>query len=152
VYLNAELERTLSVLRPQLPSDTSVVREYTPLPPFHCTPALLCQAFLSILENSAQSRNQGLELRLATRYEKDTILITITDNGCGIAPENLKRVFDPFFTTHEVGAGTGMGLTVAREIVVACGGDIDIESTSGNGTTVIVHLPLSTGETHVPLR
>jgi signal transduction histidine kinase len=68
-------------------------------------------------------------------------VVTIADNGCGIAEDILPRVFDPFFTTREVGCGTGMGLTVARDIIRQQQGEIEISSTVGSGTTVTVHLP-----------
>jgi two-component system NtrC family sensor kinase len=68
--------------------------------------------------------------------------VRISDNGCGIAQENLSRIFDPFFTTREVGAGTGLGLTVCRDIVRAHGGRIEVESRIGTGTTFTIHLPL----------
>ena len=141
--LNSELERTLAVLAPHFPDNTVVIKKLTPLPRFTCTPGLLCQAFLSILQNSLQSRASGLELALSTRFEAQTIIITIADNGCGIPPEQLVRVFDPFFTTRDVGSGTGMGLTVAQKIVVSCNGKIEIESELKKGTTVTIRLPLA---------
>ena len=140
--LNAELERTLSVLGPQFPADARVIREFSPVPPLRCTPALLCQAFLAIMQNCLLSRTDGLELRIATRCEGETIIITIADNGCGIAPEHLTRVFDPFFTTREVGAGAGMGLSVMREIIASFGGSVEIESEVARGTTVTMRLPI----------
>jgi len=141
--LNSELERTLSVLSPHFPANTTVIRNLSPLPQFTCTPALLCQAFLGILQNCLQSRANGLELTLSSRHEAETIIITIADNGCGIPPEQLGRVFDPFFTTREVGSGTGMGLTVAQKILASCGGKIEIESEMEIGTTVTIRLPLA---------
>ena len=65
----------------------------------------------------------------------------ISDNGCGIAPENLSRAFDPFFSTREPGLGTGMGLSVCHGIISGYGGTIAIESQLGQGTRVTVRLP-----------
>ncbi len=141
--LNVELERTLSVLAPQIGPGCSLVREMRPLPLFECNPALISQAFLAIIQNSLQSRPEGVRVRVASRVEGGEIVIEIADNGCGIPQQNLSRVFDPFFTTREVGSGTGMGLTVAREIVSAAGGGIAIESGEGFGTTVTIRFPIA---------
>jgi signal transduction histidine kinase len=102
----------------------------------------MSQAFFNIFQNALQSRQQGLELTIASRSCNDSIEITIADNGCGIAAENLSRLFEPFFTTKEVGSGTGMGLTVAREIINEAGGTIEITSTEHCGTMATVRLPL----------
>ncbi|HEX9079465.1 MAG TPA: ATP-binding protein [Desulfuromonadaceae bacterium] len=144
--LNEELERTLSVLGPAMPPDARVEFDRAPLPRVRCNPGLICQAFVNIIQNSLLSRERGLRLRLGTAWEAGRVVITIGDNGCGIPPEQLGRVFDPFFTTREVGRGTGMGLTVAREIIVSCGGTIAIDSDTRNGTTVTITLAPQTGE------
>ncbi|WP_395793148.1 sensor histidine kinase [Aquimonas sp.] len=69
-------------------------------------------------------------------------MIEITDNGCGIAPEVLPRVFEPFFTTRSVGEGSGLGLSVAWGIAAEHGGRIEVESTPGQGSRFRVSLPL----------
>ena len=74
------------------------------------------------------------------------IEIDIIDNGCGIPPENLQRIFDPFFTSKEVGKGTGLGLSVSHGIIAAHGGGIEVESEVGKGTTFRIFLPV-----HAPL-
>ncbi|MDD2897141.1 MAG: ATP-binding protein [Desulfuromonadaceae bacterium] len=142
--LNIELEQTIAVLASQLSPGTTILRELQPLPLFGCRPGLFSQAFFNIIQNSIQSRTEGLQLRISSKRTDSEIVIAVNDNGCGIAAQNLQRVFEPFFTTREVGRGTGMGLTVAREIVRAAGGTIEIESLESAGTTVTIHLPLST--------
>ena len=142
--LNTELERVVSVLTSQFPPNTDIQLELQPLPLFGCNPGLLSQAFLNIILNALQSRTVGLELHISSRYVDNEIVIGITDNGCGIPANNLQRIFEPFFTTHEVGCGTGMGLTVAREIVRGAGGLIEAESVDGSGTSVTIRLPRRT--------
>lgn len=139
--LNVELERIISVLESQIPPGTSIIRDLQPLPLFGCNPGLLSQAFLNIIRNAILSRSEGLEIIISGKCNDDEIVISVVDNGCGIPAQNMSRIFEPFFTTREVGQGTGMGLTVAREIVRSAGGNIDIESLEGSGTAVTIHLP-----------
>jgi two-component system, NtrC family, sensor kinase len=74
--------------------------------------------------------------------EQQTVEISVRDNGCGIPQVNLQRIFDPFFTSKEVGKGTGLGLSVSYGIVKAHGGKISVESTVGEGTVFHVQLPV----------
>lgn len=83
------------------------------------------------------------ELTGATGMMEPMVEITITDTGCGIPEANLQRIFDPFFTSKEVGKGTGLGLSVSHGIVKAHGGHIKVESTVGVGTIFRIRLPLS---------
>ena len=71
------------------------------------------------------------------------VKISIEDTGCGISEENLKRIFDPFFTSKEVGKGTGLGLSVSYGIISAHGGRIEVESQIEKGTTFRIFLPVS---------
>jgi two-component system, NtrC family, sensor kinase len=141
--LNIELERVLSVLAAQVPSDATIQRDLQPLPLVGCNPGLLSQAFLNIIQNALKSRDKGLKLNIATKTIKNEVVISITDNGCGIPAENMSRIFEPFFTTREVGCGTGMGLTVTREIVNDAGGTIEFESGVDTGTTVTIRIPVN---------
>jgi signal transduction histidine kinase len=150
VDLNVELERALSVVAPQIPAEATVRRDLQSLPLFGCHPGLLCQAFHNILQNAIQSRAEGLELQVTSCYADNEISIRIADNGCGIPADNLTRVFEPFYTTREVGSGTGMGLTMAREIIRGAGGNIDIESREGSGTSVSIRLPIQGNTGIVP--
>jgi two-component system NtrC family sensor kinase len=84
-----------------------------------------------------QEMAAGAELQKSTWLE-----LTVTDNGCGIPRENLERIFDPFFTSKEVGKGTGLGLSVSYGIVHAHGGSIHVESVVGEGSTFKVLLPV----------
>ncbi|MDD2271240.1 MAG: ATP-binding protein [Desulfuromonadaceae bacterium] len=140
--LNMELKRVLAVLESQIPPETVIVQELQPLSLVGCNPGLLSQAFLNVIQNAIQSRSEGLHLKLSSECKDNEIVIRIADNGCGIAAANITRVFEPFFTTREVGCGTGMGLTVAREIVRGIGGSIEIDSLEGSGTTVTIRVPL----------
>ncbi len=140
--LNEEIEKTLSVLSHEKPADAEVDRSYGALPAVLCVPALLCQAFLNIILNAFQARQEGLKLTITTAREHGDAVIRFSDNGPGIPEELQERIFEPFFTTKEIGSGAGMGLSVAYEAVVSHGGSISVESRSGEGTTFLVRLPL----------
>ncbi len=140
--INIELERTLNVLTAQIPEGCRVSKDFAPLPSLLCQPALLCQVFVNIITNALQARKQGLHLKLSTQKSHNTITIEISDNGPGIPPHLVNRVFEPFFTTREVGEGTGMGMAVAYDIITAMAGTIKIDSSEDRGTTVTIRLPL----------
>ena len=93
------------------------------------------QLLLNLLTNAVQAMPRGGELRLRTaRAGRDRIRLEVEDTGVGIAPENLHRIFDPFYTTKAPGQGTGLGLSVVHSVVSRHGGDISVESTPGTGT------------------
>jgi signal transduction histidine kinase len=103
----------------------------------------LQQVFLNILLNARDAMPDGGRLDVRTCYdlEPEEMIVEISDNGTGIAPEHAAHIFDPFFTTKPAGAGTGLGLAVSYRIVTAHGGRIEIAPNNGHGTTVRVRLP-----------
>jgi signal transduction histidine kinase len=140
--LNAEIDKTINVLSHEVPEGTEIVRNYAPLPMYVCKPALLCQLFLNLLLNAFQSRPTGLRLVIATRQDGDTIRISFADNGPGIPDAIRNRIFEPFYTTRDVGSGAGMGLTVAHDIVAAYGGTIEVDCPEGGGAVFVITLPV----------
>ncbi|MCY1021672.1 sensor histidine kinase [Pyxidicoccus sp. MSG2] len=126
-------------------------------PPVHGNGARLCQVVLNLLLNAAHAIEPGggqrHTIRVSARaQEAQTVLVEVEDTGCGIPPENLGRIFDPFFSTRPVGTGTGLGLAVCHGIVASHGGEISVESEVGKGTTVRVKLPVFVeGERAAPL-
>lgn len=108
---------------------------------------LLQQVFLNIIINAEyfmiKAHNKGT-LIIDTERVGGIIRTTFTDDGIGISKENIKQIFNPFFTTKEVGKGTGLGLSICHGIVSEHGGSINAESKLGEGTTFIVELPCST--------
>jgi two-component system, NtrC family, sensor kinase len=106
-------------------------------------PSRLGQVFVNLLLNAAQAIPETAPRgRIEVRGQRDEKLVrvTVTDNGVGIAPENMGRIFQPFFTTKPVGVGTGLGLPICQSIVAALGGRITVESVVGTGTTVTLEL------------
>lgn len=150
VDVNAEIDRTLSVLEYRFPPDTDIVKNYQELPGYSCNPAQICQLFLHIIENSLEARPEGPRIIISTHASSTSISISFADNGPGIPEEIRQRIFDPFFTTKEVGTGTGMGLTVVYDIVNGLEGKVEVDCPAGGGTIITVTLPLQRKQ-HVPL-
>jgi len=123
------------------------VSEQTPL--LRADPSQLQQVLLNLLNNAIDAiterhGSEGGELSVqAGPAAGGRVRISVTDNGAGISPDNLKKIFTPFFTTKPPGKGTGLGLYVCYGIIEGMGGTMEVESQRGVGTTFIVHLPAS---------
>lgn len=104
------------------------------------------QVFLNLIHNALHAMPTGGNLRISTacqqREKREWLTICLADTGIGIAPENLERVFEPFFTTRARDGGTGLGLSVSYGIVADHGGFIDVESQVGKGSTFTIWLPV----------
>ncbi|WP_173061788.1 ATP-binding protein [Sulfurimicrobium lacus] len=140
--LHAGLESTLNIVWNELKYKADVVKEYGQLPEIECLPTQLNQVFMNLLVNAAQAIESHGTITLRTGQEGGRVWLAVSDTGKGIAPENIGRVFDPFFTTKPVGKGTGLGLSLSYGIVKKHHGQIEVESTLGQGTTFRVWLPV----------
>jgi two-component system NtrC family sensor kinase len=101
----------------------------------------LQQVFLNIVNNAFGAMDSGGRL-VITSFQRnmDIVGVSISDNGIGMSEETIKHIFEPFFTTKE-GRGTGLGLSITYGIVKKLGGEIDVTSKEGKGTTFVVYLP-----------
>ena len=102
------------------------------------------QVFSNLLDNTLKHTPRMGTVTITGRQITDSIEIKVADNGPGIAPEELPRVFERFYQAGGARTGTGLGLAIAREIVLAHGGEIEISSTLGKGTEFTVRLPTGT--------
>jgi PAS domain S-box-containing protein len=144
VDLNRVLEDTLQLLEPQLrQSRVEIERAYDQqLPPVFGNSGKLQQVFTNLLLNARDALPSGGRIILATATDGgDTAVVEVIDTGIGIAPENVARIYDPFFTTKGVGRGTGLGLAVSYGIVQEHSGHITVHSAPGRGTTFRITLP-----------
>jgi PAS domain S-box-containing protein len=117
------------------------------LPPVLANRTQLLQLIINLITNACHAMDGGGELSLTTRTAATgQIQLTIADTGCGISEKDLKRVFEPFFTTKSAGQGTGLGLSIVSRIVEHHRGEIRVESTLGQGTTLNVLLPMHYGK------
>ena len=142
VDLHEELESSLTLLGHLLKDRVVVERKYGDLPSVECVRSQIDQVLLNVLANAAQAIEGPGTITIETRREDGSAVVAVRDSGPGIAPDVIGRVFDPFFTTKPVGEGTGLGLSISYEIVKKHGGEIRVESPSGQGATFTVRLPL----------
>lgn len=142
---NAIINRTLSVLNHRLElGEVTPCLELAPdLPELICDASQMQQVITNLVLNAAEAMAQGC-VTVRTRHDaaRNSVVLEVADTGMGIAPEHLERIYDPFFSTKEEGKGTGLGLAVVYGIVEAHGGQIEVDTTVGKGTTFSVFLPL----------
>lgn len=112
------------------------------LPEVEADPAQLNQVFVNLVVNALQATPEGGKVKVQTLHEGDHLSLIIEDTGMGMSEEVLKKIFTPFFTTKEVGQGTGLGLPVVHGIVTSHGGSIKVESQIGQGTRCEIRLPV----------
>ena len=148
IDIHRVLDDTLQLLEPQLRrSHIEIVRDYAEgLPQVHGNSVKLQQVFTNLILNARDSiANGNGRITLATRNGEDDglLLVEVVDTGVGIAPEDVVKIYDPFFTTKGVGRGTGLGLAVTYGIVQEHSGHISVSSTPGLGTTFRITLPTS---------
>jgi signal transduction histidine kinase len=139
------LESTVTMLGHKLKGGVTVVREFADLPEIDAYAGELNQVWTNLIDNAVDAMAGEGTLTLRTRAEGEWVVVEIADTGGGMPPEVVARAFEPFFTTKDVGRGTGLGLDIARRIVVERhGGLIDIDSPAheGKGTVMRVSLPL----------
>jgi signal transduction histidine kinase len=147
--LNRAIETTIAVARNEYKYAAALTTHLGELPSVLCNVGELNQVFLNLIVNAAHAvQDAGKDamsgrIDIETRANGEMAEISVADNGCGIPAANLAKIFDPFYTTKEVGRGTGQGLAIARSIVVdRHGGELDVQSSPGVGTTFIVRLPV----------
>jgi two-component system, cell cycle sensor histidine kinase and response regulator CckA len=138
------LETALRLAGPEVSRAARVKLDLAEIPGVLASESRLCQVFINLLVNAAQSMetrpSHQREIVVSTRHDEaaDLVAIAITDSGIGISPDDLERMFEPFYTTKP--SGTGLGLSISRDIISRMGGKIDVETTLGEGTTFTVWL------------
>jgi two-component system NtrC family sensor kinase len=147
--LNRALETTLMISRNEYKYVATVILQFGEIPEVMCNLGELCQVFLNLIFNAAHALadagrdTESGRITVRTRLIEGWAELQFEDNGCGIPPDIIDKIYDPFFTTNEVGRGSGQGLAIARAIVVdKHAGCISVQSTPGIGTCFTVRLPL----------
>src|SRR5579872_79023 len=148
------IERVLLLLDPVASSHgIAIKRKFDQnLPVVTVDADLIAQAVTNVIANAIKYSPPGREILVSVRTDGDNAVIEVGDKGYGIAPENLKLIFDKFYRVprgeHADETGTGLGLTFVREIMDAHGGSVTVESELGVGSTFSLHLPLQPKESH----
>jgi len=144
--LNESLDICLNFISGEIKNRIRIIKDYSDLPPFYGQPTQIHQVFINILTNAAQAIKQSGSIWVTTALQqannKNWITVSIKDDGQGISADHIDKIFDPFFSTKEVGKGTGLGLSISYGIIQNHKGDIKVQSTVGKGTEFTVWLPL----------
>ncbi len=140
--INTGLESTINIVWNELKYKATIRKEYGNIPKTICNLGQLNQVFMNLLINGVQAIEKHGEISVKTWVDNKIINISISDTGCGIPRQKLNRIFEPFYTTKEVGKGTGLGLSIAYDIIKKHSGAIEVTSVEGKGTTFIVKIPI----------
>jgi len=136
------LDNCLTMLYNQYKNRIEIRKEYSPeIPEIIANESTLHQAFINILSNAVQSIENNGEIIIKINVENDFIIIHFTDTGVGISEENMKHIYDPFFTTKNPGEGTGLGLSITKRIILEHSGTIQCKSVLNKGSEFIIKLP-----------
>jgi CheY-like chemotaxis protein/anti-sigma regulatory factor (Ser/Thr protein kinase) len=149
VDLHDAIESAISMGLNEIRFRANLVKDFASVPLVRASEGKLSQVFLNLLVNAAHAIDEGnVEgncITVRTWADGRNVFAEIRDTGRGIAPAALDRVFEPFFSTKDVGAGAGLGLSICRNIINDFDGDIRVESALGKGARFIVRLPAAEG-------
>ena len=154
--LRSILEASVRVAANDIRQRARVVEDYQPVARVLANEARMGQVFLNLVMNAAAAIPEGAadrhQVRVRTMMRADgKVVVEVSDTGSGILPEHQARLFTPFFTTKPIGEGSGLGLSICHRLVAEVGGDIEVNSTPGAGSTFRVVLPAMASEAPVPL-
>lgn len=120
------------------------------LPPLNALRSEWEQVLGNLMDNALDAMDMaGGELRISGDWQENEVRLQVSDTGCGIESHILTRIFEPFFSTKDVGKGIGLGLSICHGIVEAMGGEISVHSTPGAGTVFLIHVPNGQAGTHI---
>jgi signal transduction histidine kinase len=142
VDLHEGIDAALAILRHEMKDRVEVVRDYGELPRVECYPQQIGQAFMNLLMNAVQAIPDRGVITVRTTAADGGVTVDIEDTGTGITPANLKRIFEPGFTTKGSRVGMGLGLLITHQIIDRHHGRLGVRSEPGQGTVFSVFLPL----------
>ena len=153
VALSSVIDQVISLVghKAEMQGIKLIREEMTPLPQVMADFGQLQQVFVNLVVNAIEAMPNGGKLTINSSLGEDGwVKVSVQDTGCGIAPENMEKLFTPFFTTKEQGKGVGLGLAVSYGIIERHGGRIEVQSEVGKRSTFTVHLPAYSGEGDQP--
>ncbi|WP_305045579.1 two-component system sensor histidine kinase NtrB [Geoalkalibacter sp.] len=144
VSINDILNEVLDLVRNKALQEQVLIEEerWPSLPPINADAAALRQVFMNLTMNAIQAIKGPGQIRIRTFAVDDEVVVEVSDSGCGIAPEHLDQIWDPFFTTKTVGNGLGLGLAITYSIIERHQGHIEVVSQVNKGCTFKVRLPV----------
>ena len=152
VDVNRALEMALTLAGNEIKYRARLIKDLSPLPPVLASEGKLTQVFVNLLINAAQAIIEGHAeqnaITVCSWARGEEVFVEVSDTGKGIAPEDLERVFEPFFTTRSLGGGTGLGLAICRNIMTELAGELSVSSVPGIGTRFLVRLVVSRAPMH----
>lgn len=151
VDVNAAIVEAVSMVRLSLQADIiEIDQKLNPVPAISAKSEDIQQAFFNVIRNGLQAMNREGKLEIESIREGERVTVRICDTGTGIAPGDLAKIYDPFFTTKDPDEGEGIGLFVVQQIVKKYDGIIDFESNVGEGTTCTIAFPIQEPNKEAP--
>lgn len=146
VDLQRAIESAIAMTSNEIRFRAALVLDFKPVPLVWASEGRLSQVFLNLLINASHAMDdrENPTITVRTWTEAGSVCAGVEDTGSGIAPETMTRIFEPFFSTKCIGAGSGLGLSICRNIITEFSGDIQVESEVGKGTRFVVRLPIWT--------
>jgi signal transduction histidine kinase len=141
INVNENLDSTLMLLKNKTKNRIEIHKDYYHEAEIECIPGKINQVFMNILNNAIQAIDDKGELFVTTRNDDKNIIISIRDTGKGMTQEIKNRIFEPFYTTKDVGKGTGLGLSITYGIIEKHNGKIEVNSVPGKGSEFVITLP-----------
>lgn len=142
--LNDAVRVAIELSRNEFKYHATLDTDLNPLPTVEANSPKITQVLVNLIVNAAQAIEESGMIRVGSRVKDDNVEVWVEDNGGGIHPEHLSKIFNPFYTTKEVGKGTGLGLAISHRIMAEHGGSIDVESKLGEGTRFTLKFPVHT--------
>ncbi len=140
------IESALEILQPQIRGNIQIIKSYQALPPIQCYGNLLIQVFINLISNAIQAIQREGQIFIRTSVGQNEQVVEIEDTGCGIPAANLEKIFDPLFSTKELGHGMGLGLSICKGIIEKHHGTISVKSTVDKGSLFKIILPQNNAE------
>jgi signal transduction histidine kinase len=141
VGFDSMLNDVVEIIKAKAASEQVTIREqYDFMPELTVDPELMKTCILNVVTNAFQAMPEGGTLSVHTGRENGRFILSVRDTGQGVSRENLSKIFEPFFTTKDT--GLGLGLATTKRIIEEHGGRIDFQSSEGEGSSVIISLPL----------
>jgi len=142
IDVNKAIEDAINIAWNELKYKCNVIKKLTDVPHLNGSLIQFQLMIVDLLINAAQAIEKMGDITVSSSYDNSTIIITISDTGCGIPIEDIPKLFTPFFTTKPIGRGTGLGLASIYGVVKSLNGQIDVKSELGKGSIFTISLPV----------